>query len=254
MKFDVVTIFPELVDQMTSTGVVGRGRDAGRLDIAVHDLRDFADGRHRAVDDAPYGGGPGMLLKAAPFMRAVAHVRAKRGEPQAVVLMSPQGTRLCHLMVERLSRLRHIVLLCGRYEGVDERVRTHVATEEISIGDYVVSGGEMPAAVLLDTVARQVPGVVGDSASVADDSFVRHMLDYPNYTRPAVLDGHAVPDVLVSGNHEEIRRWRKREAVRRTLVRRPDLLSSAHSDELDKEEQDMLLELATQGLKTGVEV
>lgn len=254
MKFDVVTIFPELVEQMASTGVVGRGRDTGCLDIAVHDLRDFTDDRHRTVDDTPYGGGPGMVLKAVPFMRAVAHVRAIRGEPEAVVLMSPQGTPLCHLTVERLSRLPHIILLCGRYEGVDERVRAHVATEEISIGDYVVSGGELPAAVLLDAVARQVPGVVGDSASVTDDSFVRHMLDYPHYTRPAVLAGHAVPDVLVSGNHGKIRRWRKWEAVRRTLVRRPDLLAAAHSDELDEEEREMLRELTAQGLKTGAEV
>lgn len=253
MKFDVVTIFPALVERMASTGIVGRGRDACRLDIAVHDLRDFADDRHRTVDDAPYGGGPGMVLKAEPFMRAMAHVRAKRGEPEVVALMSPQGTPLCHATVERLSRINHIALLCGRYEGVDERVRAHVATEEISIGDYVVSGGELPAAVVLDAVARLVPGVVGDSESVTGDSFVRHMLDYPHYTRPAVVAGHAVPDVLVSGNHGEVRRWRKREAIRRTLERRPDLLAAARPDELDKEEHDILRELTTQASKTGAE-
>ncbi len=194
-----------------------------------------------------------MVLKAEPFMRAMAHVRAKRGEPEVVALMSPQGTPLCHATVERLSRINHIALLCGRYEGVDERVRAHVATEEISIGDYVVSGGELPAAVVLDAVARLVPGVVGDSESVTGDSFVRHMLDYPHYTRPAVVAGHAVPDVLVSGNHGEVRRWRKREAIRRTLERRPDLLAAARPDELDKEEHDILRELTTQASKTGAE-
>ena len=266
MTFDVVTIFPELVERMVSTGVVGRGREAGLLDIAVHDLRDFADDRHRTVDDAPYGGGPGMVLKPAPFIRALAAVRETRGDPDTVILLSPQGATLTHDTVMRLSRLDHVVLLCGRYEGVDERVRTHIATEELSIGDYVVSGGELPAGVVVEAVARQVPGVVGNTESVEGDSFVRRILDHPHYTRPASLaeleetggvrlDGIAghgaraesngaaaggVPAVLVSGNHAAVRRWRKREAVRRTLERRPDLLADAA---LDEEEKEFLREL-----------
>lgn len=260
MTFDVVTIFPELVEQMVSAGVVGRGRDAGHLRVAVHDLRDFTDDRHRTVDDAPYGGGPGMVLKPQPFVRALARIRAERGDPDTIILLSPQGATLTHNVVMRLSRLDHIVLLCGRYEGVDERVRTRIATEEISIGDYVLSGGELPAGVVIETVARQLPGVVGKTESVAAESFVRRLLDYPHYTRPASLDGGAdgeaasavaatngsgaadVPEVLVSGNHAEIRRWRKREAVRRTLERRPDLLAAATPD-LDDEEREFLREL-----------
>lgn len=253
MRFDVVTIFPAPLDGMLGVGVLGRARDAGLLDIAVHDLRDFAADRHRTVDDAPYGGGPGMVLKPDPFVRALAAVRAQRGEPDGIILMTPQGDTLTHEMVVRLSRLDHLVLLCGRYEGVDERVRTEVATEEISIGDYVLSGGELPAAVVIEAVARQVPGVVGKVESVAAESFARQMLDHPHYTRPAHLEtagAHArsgVPEVLVSGNHGEIRRWRKREAVRRTLERRPDLLA-AGGRELDDEEREFLREFLSREL------
>lgn len=259
MTFDVVTIFPELVEQIVSAGVVGRGRNAGHLRVAVHDLRDFTDDRHRTVDDAPYGGGPGMVLKPEPFVRALDWIRAKQGDPDTIILLSPQGAALSHKVVVRLSQLNHVVLLCGRYEGVDERVRTRIATEEISIGDYVLSGGELPAGVVIEAVARQLPGVVGNTESVAAESFVRRLLDHPHYTRPASLDGGAggeaasaaaapnggvagnVPDVLVSGNHAEIRRWRKREAIRRTLERRPDLLAAA--PDLDNEEREFLREL-----------
>lgn len=240
MKFDIVTIFPELIYAITGAGVLGRAITAGVLDVAVHDLRDYAADRHRTVDDMPYGGGPGMVLKPEPFVRAVAQIRSERGVPQAIVLTSPQGAVFTHEEAVRLSRLRHVVLLCGRYEGVDERVREHVATEEMSVGDYVLSGGELPAGVILDAVARQVPGVVGDAASVRSDSFVRRLLDCPHYTRPATFETHRVPDVLVSGNHGEIRRWRKREAVRRTRERRPDLLADAS---LDDEERELLQEL-----------
>jgi len=240
MKFDVVTVFPDLVEQVTSVGVVGRARERELLDVTVHDLRDFTTDRHRTVDDAPFGGGPGMVLKVEPFVRAAALVKQRRGQPDAVILMSPQGETFTHAAAVRLSRLDHVVLLCGRYQGVDERVREQVATEEISIGDYVLSGGELAAGVVIDAVARQMPGVVGNSESVATDSFVRQILDYPTYTRPARLNGHAVPEVLVSGDHGEIRRWRKREAVRRTLRRRPDLLRRAC---LDDEERSCLREL-----------
>ncbi len=240
MTFDIVTIFPELVHAITGTGVLGRAVTSGILDVAVHDLRDYATDRHRTVDDAPYGGGPGMVLKLEPFVRVVERIRRERGVPEAIVLTSPQGDVFTHAEAVRLSRLRHVVLLCGRYEGVDERVREHVATEEMSIGDYVLSGGEIAAGVIVDAVARQVPGVVGDAASVQSDSFVRRLLDCPHYTRPSALETHQVPDVLVSGNHGEIRRWRKREAVRRTRERRPDLLADAS---LDDEELELLREL-----------
>ena len=248
MKFDVVTVFPELVEQMTSAGVVGRARGGGLLDVAVHDLRDFTEDRNRTVDDAPYGGGPGMVLKVEPFLRAAARVRERRGRPDAVILLSPQGETFTHEAAVRLSRLGHVVLLCGRYQGVDERVREQVASEEISIGDYVLSGGELAAAVVIDAVSRQVPGVVGNAESVAEDSFARRLLDCPRYTRPACLNGHAVPEVLVSGDHARIRRWRKREALRRTLRRRPDLLPAAR---LDDEERAYLRELRAGGTNSG---
>ena len=244
MRFDVVTVFPDLVEQVTRVGVVGRAREAGLLDVAVHDLRDFTADRHRTVDDAPYGGGPGMVLKVEPFIRAVEHVRDRRGRPEAVILLSPQGETFTHEAAVRLTGLGHVVLLCGRYQGVDERVREQVVTEEISIGDYVLSGGELAAAVVIDAVSRQVPGVVGNSESVATDSFARRMLDCPTYTRPASLNGQQVPEVLMSGDHAEIRRWRKREAVKRTFRRRPDLLRRAR---LDDEERECLRELRTRG-------
>ena len=183
-----------------------------------------------------------MVMKAEPFIAAVDTVTRERGTPDAVVLTSPQGTRLTQDGARRLSQLNHVVLLCGRYEAVDERIRERVASEEISIGDYVVSGGELPAMVILDAVGRLVPGVVGDAASVSDDSFERGLLDYPHYTRPADVNGDTVPDVLLSGNHAEIRLWRKREAVKRTFERRPDLLTQTGL-ELDQEEREILQRL-----------
>ncbi|MCY4601220.1 MAG: tRNA (guanosine(37)-N1)-methyltransferase TrmD [Acidobacteria bacterium] len=240
MKFDIVTIFPRMVDAFLAEGVVARAAERGILDPAVHDLRRFAADRRGTVDDVPYGGGPGMVMKPEPFVRAVEQLREQRGSPDAVALMSPQGTALTHAKAVQLSRLKHIVLLCGRYEGIDERVREQVATEELSIGDYVVSGGELPAMVVVEAVARQLPGVVGDAESVRRDSFVRNLLDWPHYTRPADLDGARVPDVLISGNHAEIRRWRMRSAVRRTLERRPELLEQSP---LDEEEREILRDL-----------
>jgi tRNA (guanine37-N1)-methyltransferase len=237
MKIDIVTIFPEMVEAGLAPGVVGRARQRGVLDIAVHNLRDFTTDRHRVVDDVPFGGGPGMVLKPEPMFVAVERIRAQRGQPDVTVLVSPAGKPFAQTDARRLSRLGHIVLLCGRYEGVDERVRDHVATEEISIGDYVLSGGELPALVVVDAVARLVPGVVGDDQSVEADSFTRGLLDYPHYTRPAEYRGYRVPEVLTSGHHEEIRQWRRRQALRRTAQRRPDLLQTA---ELDDEERRVL--------------
>ena len=234
MKFDIVTIFPKMVDAALSEGVVARGIASGVLDVQVHDLRDFTTDRHRSVDDVPYGGGPGMVMKPEPLMKAVAHIAATRGTPAAVVLLSPQGRTLTQAEAARLAGLGHVALLCGRYEGMDERVRELVATEELSIGDYVLSGGELPALVVVDAVSRLVPGVVGDEQSVAEESFSRGLLDYPHYTRPADVEGRRVPDVLLSGHHAEVRRWRRRAALARTLARRPELLADAALDEEDR--------------------
>jgi tRNA (guanine37-N1)-methyltransferase len=224
VKFDIVTIFPRMVQGPLAEGIVGRAIERGLLDVAVHDLRDFTTDRHRVVDDVPFGGGPGMVLKPEPLFRAVEHIRAERGNPAAVVLTSPDGARLTHAMAERLSGLGHVAILCGRYEGVDDRVRQHLVTEEISIGDYVLSGGELPALVIVDAVARFVPGVVGDERSVKQDSFARGLLDFPQFTRPADFRGLSVPPVLLSGHHAEIDKWRREQALERTRRHRPDLL------------------------------
>jgi tRNA (guanine37-N1)-methyltransferase len=214
--------------------VIARGVERGLLDIQVHDLRDYTSDRHRSVDDVPYGGGPGMVMKPEPLARAVEAIRARRGDPDTVVLLSPQGRRFTQAEAAKMSGLRHVALLCGRYEGMDERIRTLVATEELSIGDYVVSGGEMPALIIVDAISRLVPGVVGDSRSVEEDSFSRGLLDYPHYTRPAEFSGHKVPDVLLSGHHEQVRRWRRKTAIQRTLERRPELLDTAAMDDEER--------------------
>jgi tRNA (guanine37-N1)-methyltransferase len=239
MHFDIVTIFPALIEQAVAAGIVGRAIDRGTLSVAVHDLRAFTTDRHRVVDDVPYGGGPGMVLKPEPIGRALDAIENDGGGTPLVVLTSPQGTRLSQPVAERLTAAARLLIVCGRYEGVDERIRTRI-DEEISIGDYVLSGGELAALVIVDAVARLVPGVVGDEQSVAEDSFSRGLLDFPHYTRPAEWNGDKVPEVLLSGNHAAIRRWRKREALARTYVRRPDLLAAAA---LDEEERELLREL-----------
>jgi tRNA (guanine37-N1)-methyltransferase len=239
MKIEVVTIFPRMVEAGLDEGVIGRARTSGLLDIVVHDLRAYTPDRHRTVDDVPFGGGPGMVMKAEPFFAAIDAIVSERGRADAVLLMSPAGRRFTQAAAERYAGFDHVVLLCGRYEGVDERVSAHVATEEISIGDYVLSGGELPALVVIDAIGRLVPGVVGDEQSVGEDSFSRGLLDHPQYTRPADVRGHGVPDVLLSGHHGEIRRWRRREALRRTWERRPDLVAAAS---LDADERDWIRE------------
>ena len=235
MKIDVITIFPAMVDAGLAEGVVGRARTSGLLDIVVHNLRDFTTDKHHVVDDVPFGGGPGMVMKPEPFFAALGAIRAARGTPGAVILMSPAGERFTQQGARRLAGIAHLVLLCGRYEGIDERVREALATEEISIGDYVLSGGEVPALVVIDAVARLVPGVVGDEQSVEADSFTRGLLDYPHYTRPAEYEGRPVPEVLLSGHHAEIRRWRRETALQRTQERRPDLLATAALDADERE-------------------
>jgi tRNA (guanine37-N1)-methyltransferase len=239
VTFDIVTIFPAMIEAPLAAGIIGRAIERGTLDVTVRDLRAFTTDRHRVVDDVPYGGGPGMVLKPEPIFRALDAIEAERGAPLTVILTSPQGKPFTQADAQRLSGCGHVVLLCGRYEGFDDRVRERV-TEELSIGDYILTGGELPALVILDAVARFVPGVVGDEQSVADESFSRGLLDFPQYTRPAEVDALRVPDVLLSGNHAAIRRWRKKEALSRTLERRPDLLAAAN---LDEEEEAILKEL-----------
>jgi tRNA (guanine37-N1)-methyltransferase len=224
MTIDVITIFPRMVEAAMAEGVVARARERGVVDVRVRDLRDYTADRHRTVDDVPYGGGPGMVMKAEPLFDACDAVRAERGAPDAVVLMTPQGRRLTHALAADLSRCARLVVMCGRYEGVDERVTEALVTHEISIGDYVLTGGELPALVVVDAVVRLIPGVVGDAGSVAADSFADGWLDHPHYTRPAEFRGLAVPEVLVSGNHAAIERWRRRARIERTVARRPDLI------------------------------
>jgi len=241
MRIDVVTIFPEVFPGPLGAGVLGRAQQHGLLELVVWDLRTFTRDRHRSVDGLPYGGGAGMVMKPEPFVRAVEAIRASvpDGAPQ-VVLTSPQGEVLTQARARALAAAPHLVVLCGRYEGVDDRVAELVGAAEISIGDYVLTGGELAAMVIVEVVARLVPGAVGDVASVAEDSFSAGLLDFPQYTRPAAFRGHAVPPVLLSGHHEEVRRWRKREALRRTLLRRPEMIDAAV---LDEEARALLAEL-----------
>ena len=236
MRFHVLTLFPGMFASPFAEGVINRARQKGLLEIALHDIRDFTHDRHSTVDDYPFGGGPGMLMKPEPLFEGLEHIRRVSGvaEQAPVVLLSPQGRTLTQDVVERLATEPDLVLICGRYEGVDERVRQHLATEEISIGDYVLSGGELAAMVVVEAVSRLVSGVVGSIESTQDDSFTTGLLQHPQYTRPAEYRGLAVPAVLLSGNHAEVDRWRRRESLRRTLERRPDLLASAELSEEDR--------------------
>ena len=235
MRFHVLTLFPRMFDSPLSGGVIERARASGLLDIRVHDIRDHAHDRHRTVDDYPFGGGPGMLMKAPPLFEAVEAVTASLEENAPIVLLSPQGRRFTQQAAEELARLDDLVLVCGRYEGVDERVRQNLVTDEVSIGDYVLSGGELAAMVVIETVARLVPGVVGSSESTLSDSFTTGLIEHPQYTRPAEFRGWPVPEVLLSGDHARIARWRRRESLRRTYERRPDLLESAPLNAEDRE-------------------
>lgn len=242
MKIQVVTIFPELFAPFLATSLVGRGIERGLLEVAIHDLRDWTEDRHRSVDDEPYGGGGGMVMTAPPWIRVVRALAAPddAGHRPRRLLMSPQGRRLDEELVRELATAGDLLLLCGRYEGIDERVRETVVDDELSIGDYVLSGGELPAMVLIEALSRQVPGVVGLADSVEQDSFRRGLLDHPHYTRPPEVDGLEVPPVLVSGDHAAIERWRRREALRATRAKRPDLLVGV---ELDADERRWLAEV-----------
>jgi len=223
MIFSVLTLFPKIFESPLQESIIKKAVDKDALRFNIVNIRDFAEDVHKTCDDSPYGGGPGMVMKAEPICKAMKHVEAQLGKPK-FILLTPQGRPFDQSTAERLSRLSHVCLVCGRYEGVDERVLDFI-DEEISVGDYVLSGGEFPALVLIDAISRCIPGVLGNEASVVSESFREPLLEYPQYTRPDTFMGIQVPQVLLSGNHEEIRKWRRKEAIRKTVLRRPDLLN-----------------------------
>ena len=267
MKIDILTIFPDFFRGPLDFGIVRRARETGLVEISIHDLRNFTRDKHRTVDDRPFGGGEGMVLKPEPIFEclesmgglASREARLAGSARQSLILLSAQGRKLDQALAAELSTLERIVLICGRYEGVDERVSQHLADREVSIGDYVLSGGELGAVVIVDTVTRLIPGAVGNEASTRQESFTAHpdlegegpsstcvsggLLDYPHYTRPADYRGMAVPEVLVNGNHEQIRRWRRKTALAKTLRNRPDLIERAP---LSEEDRDLLDEIRSE--------
>ena len=247
MHIQVVTIFPGMFEEFLSTSLVGRAGTEGLLEVEVHDLRSFTKDRHHTVDDEPYGGGGGMVMKPEPWIEAVRTLAVERSSWR--VLLSPQGAPLTDAKVRELADHPSLLLMCGRYEGIDERVRESVVDEEISIGDYVLSGGELAAMVVIESVSRQIPGTVGCADSVEQDSFRKGLLDHPHYTRPRVVEGRSVPEVLLSGDHAAIRAWRRKQSVLATFEKRPDLLADT---ELTEEEKALLegLDEACQRLET----
>lgn len=244
MRIDVFTIFPQMVEHFVDQSLLGRARREGRLDVRVHDLRSCATDPHRSVDDAPFGGGAGMVLMPEPVFAAVEAV----DPPRPLLYLSPAGRRFDQAVARELAALEGFSLLCGRYEGVDERIREHLCDGELSIGDFVLSGGEVAAMVVVEAVARLVPGVMGNVASAEDESFSDGLLEYPHYTRPANFRGWTVPEVLRSGDHGRIARWRRDESLRRTALRRPDMLSGPHAPDLDKADRATLDALAEDAL------
>lgn len=241
MRIDVITIFPEMIASAVGFSVIRRAQEDGLLEIVVHDLRDFTHNQHRSVDDYCYGGGAGMLMKPEPLFEAVRSIDPV-DEDAKIILLSPQGELLTQDMARRLSLSDHLILICGRYKGVDERVRQKLVTDEISIGDYVLSGGEIPALVVIDAVSRLMPGALGNYESAQDDSFSQGLLDCPHYTRPAEYRGMRAPDVLLSGDHKKIREWQRQQSLIRTFERRPDLLRNAPLSEEDLDFLDTLKE------------
>jgi len=235
MRFDILTLFPRIFEGPFRESIVAKAIEAGLVTVVVHNLRDYATDKHRTTDDLPYGGGGGMVMKPEPIFRAVETVLGEERPSTRVILLSPQGRLFTQELAWELAAQKRILLICGRYEGVDERVRQHLVDDEISIGDYVLTGGEIPAMVVVDTVIRLLPGVLGDPGAAMKNSHARGLLEHPQYTRPAVFRGYPVPDLLLSGDHAKIARWRRREAIRRTFERRPDLLEGAELTEEDKE-------------------
>ncbi len=237
MLMQVVTLFPQMVNTIAAYGVVGRAIDRELISLKCQNPRDFTDDVHRTVDDRPYGGGPGMVLKYAPAAAAIAAAKEQLPAGSPVVCLSPQGTVFDQAVAQRIAGLSGIVFLAGRYEGIDERLLESVVDEELSLGDFVLSGGEIAAMAVIDAVARLLPGVLGDEASALQDSFMEGLLDHPHYTRPEEVDGRRVPDVLLSGDHARIAKWRHQQALGRSFERRPDLLEKL---ELDDEQQTLL--------------
>lgn len=235
MRIDILTLFPEMFRGPFDLSIIKRASDAGVLEIHLHNIRDYTHDRHHTVDDYPYGGGHGMVMKPEPLFEAVEAVVAADPRRGPIVLLTPQGEKLTHKIAAQMAQEQRLILVCGHYEGVDERVREHLVTHEISIGDYVLSGGELPAMVVMDAVARLVPGVLGAEESAVEESHANGLLEYPQYTRPAEFRGWRVPDVLISGNHPEVARWRRRQSVLRTAKRRPDLLAQADIAEEERE-------------------
>jgi tRNA (guanine37-N1)-methyltransferase len=233
MRFDILTLFPEMFSSPFQESIMAKAIEKGLIEVRTINIRDFALDKHRIVDDAPYGGGQGMVMKVEPIARAIEQVKSEDPSVRTIYL-TPEGKPLNQEMARQLSSRSHLILLCGRYEGVDERVREFFVDEEISIGDYVLTGGELAAMVLIDAVSRLLPGVLGSDRSAEEDSFFGSLLEYPQYTRPASFRGYEVPEVLLSGNHQAISLWRRKEALRRTWMRRPDLLSKASLSEEDK--------------------
>lgn len=245
MVFDILTIFPEIFRSPLSESLIKKALDKGILQVRIWNLRDFTEDKHRTTDDYPYGGGAGMVMKADPIFRAVEEIKTNNPEARTL-LLTPQGERFHQGLARGLSEQKHWILICGRYEGLDERVRQGVVDREISIGDYVLNGGEIPALVFLEVISRYVPGFLGSEQSVEEETFSDGLLEYPQYTRPPVIRGMEVPEVLLSGNHAEIKRWRRRESLKRTFLRRPDLLERA---DLSEEDLEYLADLKSQKVK-----
>jgi len=251
MRFDILSIFPDFFISPLQQSILGKAIERRLIEVKTHNIRDFALDKHKTTDDCPYGGGDGMVMKAEPIVSAVEAIKAAIHDEAKVILTTPQGRPLEQELVSELATLNHLIIICGRYEGVDERVRQLAVDMEISIGDYVLSGGEIPALVIVDAVSRLIPGVLGSEVSAKEDSFSSFglsggLLEYSQYTRPECFRELMVPEILLSGNHQEIRKWRRRESIKRTLNRRPELLKKVR---LTEEEQKYLEELKSQGIK-----
>ncbi|ACZ61441.1 tRNA (guanosine(37)-N1)-methyltransferase TrmD [Dehalococcoides mccartyi] len=241
MKIDVLTLFPEMFQSPFEESIFKRAADKNLVRLEIHNFRDFSHDKHHAVDDSPYGGGAGMLLKPEPLFEAVEAVMEKDPTPAPVILLSPQGRTFNQSVARELAGNQRLIIICGHYEGFDERVREHLATDEISIGDFVLTGGELAAMVVIDTVSRLIPGVLGSEDSSEEDSHSNGLLEHPHYTRPPVFRGWGIPEVLLSGNHARIDRWRRKESLRRTLKRRPDMLEKITLSKTDRKLMDEIL-------------
>ena len=233
MRFDILSIFPEMFVHLATYGVIGRAAKRGEIEINVVNIRDFGEGPHLMIDDRPFGGGNGMVMKPGPIFRALESIPRVRGD-RRVILLTPQGQPFDQSIARDLAKLEQIVLVCGRYEGVDERVRSRCVDMEVSIGDYILTGGELPAMIIVEAVSRLIPGVLGGVRSTVEESFEDYFLEYPQFTRPRVFQGEEVPSVLLSGDHGRVRLWRRAQSIKRTLERRPDLLEKAHLNDEDR--------------------